>query len=55
MNLYETGHAVFSDPKTLRKKVGLPEKTPTSAYNEKARTEIQTLINSGPMGELGLF
>lgn len=55
MNLYETGHAVFTDPKELRKKVGLPEEPPTSAYNEKAQKELQTLINDGPMAELGLF
>jgi heterodisulfide reductase subunit C len=55
MNLYKTGHAVFTDPREARKKVGLPEEPPTSAFNEKAQKEIQTLINSGPMGELGLF
>lgn len=55
MNLYETGHAVFTDPKELRKQVGLPEEPPTSAYDEQAQKEIQTLINDGPMGELGLF
>ncbi|WP_035274492.1 4Fe-4S dicluster domain-containing protein [Desulfogranum japonicum] len=55
MNLYETGHAVFTDARELRKKVGLPAEPPTSAYNEKAQREIQALINSGPMGELGLF
>ncbi|MGL1930580.1 MAG: 4Fe-4S dicluster domain-containing protein [Desulfotalea sp.] len=55
MNLYETGHAVFTDPKENRKKVGLPEEPPTSAYDEKAQKEIQTLMNKGSMGELGLF
>ncbi len=55
MNLYETGHAVFTDAREARKKVGLPEEPPTSAFNEKAQKEIQTLIMSGPMGELGLF
>lgn len=55
MNLYETGHAVFTDPKENRKKVGLPEEPPTSAYNEKAQKEIQTLMNNGSMGELGIF
>ncbi len=55
MNLYETGHAVFTDPKENRKKVGLPEEPPTSAYNEKAQKEIQTLMDSGSMGELGIF
>ncbi len=55
MNLFETGHAVFTDPSELRRKVGLPEKTPTSAYDDQAKLEIQTLINNGPMGELGLF
>lgn len=55
MNLFETGHAVFTDPKENRRKVGLPEKPPTSAYNEQAQKEIQTLMNNGSMGELGLF
>lgn len=55
MNLFETGHAVFTDPKEKRKMVGLPEIPPTSAYNEEAQKEIQTLMNNGSMGELGLF
>ena len=55
MNLYETGHAVFTDARELREQVGLPAQPPTSAYNEKAQQEIQTLIMDGPMGELGLF
>ncbi len=55
MNLFETGHAVFTDPKANRKKVGLPEEPPTSAYNEQAQKEIQTLMNNSSMGELGLF
>lgn len=55
MNLFETGHAVYIDPKAARKKVGLPQETPTSAFDDKARGEIQTLINNSPMGELGLF
>ncbi|WP_028583863.1 4Fe-4S dicluster domain-containing protein [Desulfogranum mediterraneum] len=55
MNLYETGHAVFTDPKELRRQVGLPEVPPTSAFNKQAQEEIQALIDNGPMGELGLF
>ena len=55
MNLHSYGHAVFSDARELRKKVGLPEEAPTSAYNEKAQKEIQTLLEKGPMGELGIF
>ena len=55
MNLFETGHAVYTDPRQLRRQVGLPEETPTSAFDEQARKEIQTLITSSPMGELGLF
>ncbi len=55
MNLYETGHAVFTDPKEARRKVGLPEETPTSAFNEAAQQEIRTLMDNSPMGELGLF
>ena len=55
MNLFETGHAVYTDPKQIRVKVGLPAETPTSAFDDLARKEIQTLINNSPMGELGLF
>lgn len=55
MSLYETGHAVYTDPKAIRRKVGLPEEPPTSAFHEKAQEEIKVLIDSGPMGELGLF
>ena len=55
MNFYETGHAVFTDARQLREQVGLPAKPPTSAYNETAQQEIQTLIMDGPMGDLGLF
>jgi heterodisulfide reductase subunit C len=55
MNLFETGHAVYTDPKEARKRVGLPEETPTSAFDAQAKKEIQTLINNSPMGELGLF
>ena len=55
MNLHAYGHAVFTDARELRKKVGLPEEAPTSAYNEKAQKEIQTLLENGPMGELGLY
>jgi heterodisulfide reductase subunit C len=55
MNLFETGHAVYTDPREARKKVGLSEETPTSAFDDAAKKEIQTLINNSPMGELGLF
>ncbi|MDQ7831315.1 MAG: 4Fe-4S dicluster domain-containing protein [Desulfovibrionaceae bacterium] len=55
MNLYGTGHAVFTEAGPLREKVGLPAKAPTSAYDEKAQKEIQTLLDNSPMGELGLF
>lgn len=55
MNLYESGHAVFTDARELRKKVGLTPEAPTSAYNEKAKKEIQTLMDNSPMGELGIF
>jgi len=55
MNLFETGHAVYVDPKEARSMVGLPEKTPTSAFDERAKEEIRTLITNSPMGQLGLF
>ncbi len=55
MNLYERGHAVFTDAQALREKVGLPREAPTSAYNEKAQKEIQTILENSPMGDLGFF
>lgn len=55
MNLYETGHAAYTDPRENRKKVGLPEEPPTSAFDEQAQKEIQTLMNNSSMGELGIF
>ncbi len=55
MNLYELGHAVFTDAKELRESVGLPGEAPTSAYNEKAQKEIQIIMDNSPMADLGLF
>ncbi|MDD9301854.1 MAG: 4Fe-4S dicluster domain-containing protein [Desulfobacter sp.] len=56
MNLYETGHAVYSESsKELRAKVGLPQEPPTSVGSEKAKEEIRTLLDNGPMGDLGIF
>lgn len=55
MTMYERGHAVFTDAQELRKSVGLPAEAPTSAYDEKAQKEIQTLMDESPMAELGFF
>ena len=56
MSLHATGHAVYSESsRELRKSVGLPEEPPTSISSEKARQEIQTLLDNSPMGELGIF
>jgi heterodisulfide reductase subunit C len=55
MNLYERGHAVFTEAGALREKVGLPAQAPTSAYDEQAQKEVQTLLDNSPMAELGLF
>lgn len=56
MNLHATGHAVYSEAsRELRKSVGLPEAPPTSFEDERAQKEIQTLLDNGPMGELGIF
>ena len=46
MNLYELGHAVFTEAGELRKQVGLPEKAPTSAYDEKGQKEIQKIMDN---------
>lgn len=55
MQLYEIGHAVFTDAQVLRESVGLPGKAPTSAYDEAAQKEIQILMDESTMAELGLF
>ena len=56
MNLHATGHAVYSEAsRELREKVGLPAAPATSIEDEKAQKEIQTLLDNGPMGELGIF
>lgn len=56
MNLHATGHAVYSEAsRELRQKVGLPAEPVTSISSEKARQEIQTLLDNSPMGELGIF
>ncbi len=56
MNLHATGHAVYSEAsRELREKVGLPPVPVTSIEDEKAQKEIQTLLDNGPMGELGIF
>jgi len=56
MNLHATGHAVYSEAsRELREKVGLPPAPVTSIGDEKAQKEIQTLLDNGPMGELGIF
>lgn len=56
MNLHATGHAVYAESaKELRESVGLDPLPPTSIDDEKAQKEIQTLLENGPMGELGIF
>lgn len=55
ITLHERGHAVFTDAQELRRRVGLPAKAPTSAYDEAAQKEIQTIMDNSPMAELGLF
>ena len=56
MNLHATGHAVYSEAsRELRESVGLPAVPVTSIANEQAQKEIQTLLDNGPMGELGIF
>ncbi len=55
VNLYNTGHAVFTDARELRRQVGLPAEAPTSAYDAAAQKEVQTILDASPMAELGLF
>ena len=56
MSLHATGHAVTSEAsKKLRQQVGLDPQPATSIEDEKAQKEIQTLLENGPMGELGIF
>ncbi len=56
MNLHSKGHAVYNEQsRQLREKVGLPPVPPTSAGDQQAQKEIQTLLENSPMADLGAF
>ncbi|WP_394295715.1 4Fe-4S dicluster domain-containing protein [Archaeoglobus sulfaticallidus] len=54
--LYEYGHAVYQTtyPET-RKKVGLPEKPPTTLAYPEALEELRALLRETKLGEIGLI
>ncbi|RUM34497.1 MAG: heterodisulfide reductase [Archaeoglobus sp.] len=54
-SLYEHGHAVYMTGREARKKVGLPEKPPTTDSDEKALQELRTILKNTKLAELGLI
>ncbi len=54
-SLYDHGHAVYTTGREARKKVGLPEKPPTTDSDEKALEELRVLLRNTKLPELGLF
>ncbi|AEE14948.1 heterodisulfide reductase subunit C-like protein [Thermodesulfobium narugense DSM 14796] len=55
-SLYDVGHAVyFSNAGEIRKKIGLPEKPPTTASNAQALKELRILMNKSALSSLGII
>ncbi len=54
-SLYEHGHAVYMTGREARKKVGLPEKPPTTDSDEKALQDLRTILRNTKLAELGLI
>ncbi|MDI6631090.1 MAG: 4Fe-4S dicluster domain-containing protein [Bacillota bacterium] len=63
-SLYDVGHAVYlSEAGEPRKKLGLPEKPPTTVADPEALAEVQSILRKTslatlgiiPMGEFGIF
>jgi heterodisulfide reductase subunit C len=55
-SLYDVGHAVyFANAGENRKKVGLPEKPPTTANNPQALKELRILMNKSVLSSLGII
>jgi heterodisulfide reductase subunit C len=55
-SLYDVGHAVyFANAGENRKKVGLPEKAPTTANNPQALKELRILMNKSTLSSLGII
>lgn len=51
-----TGHAVYTKSHgELRQRVGLPEKPPTTASDEKGLLEVQAILDNCLMSELGIY
>jgi len=54
-SLYEHGHAVYMTGREARKKVGSPEKPPTTDAYPEALQEIKTILKNTKLAELGLI
>ena len=54
-NLYEKGHAVFSEAAEIRKKVGLPEVPPSTLADPKALEEVQILLKNSEIAKMGVI
>jgi len=53
--LYEYGHAVYMTGREARKKVGLPEKPPSTDSDEKALQDLRTILKETKLAQLGLI
>jgi heterodisulfide reductase subunit C len=55
-SLYDVGHAVYlSESGNPRRKLGLPEKPPTTLSFADARREVQAIIRQTVLAELGII
>jgi len=53
--LYEYGHAVYMTGREARKKVGLPEKPPSTDSDEQALKDLKTILKNTKLAKLGLI
>ena len=54
-SLYEHGHAVYMTGREARKKVGLPEKPPSTDADPKALEDLRKILKQTKLAELGLI
>jgi len=56
VDFHTTGHAVYTKSHgELRKRVGLPEKPPTTVSDEKGLLEVRAILDNSLLGELGIY
>lgn len=54
-SLYEYGHAVYMTGREARKKVGLPEKVPSTESHPEALEELRKILKQTKLADLGLI